>query len=54
MPTVKLGGKMLKIGTDYTVSYKDNMNAGTATVTIKGNVHYKSGSKMATVKIKIK
>ena len=35
--TVKLGGKTLKGGTDYTVSYKDNTNAGTATVTVTDN-----------------
>ncbi len=31
---VKVGGKALTEGTDYTVSYKDNVNVGTATVTI--------------------
>ncbi|MBQ6662404.1 MAG: cell wall-binding repeat-containing protein, partial [Firmicutes bacterium] len=39
-PVVKmtLGGKSvtLKAGTDYTVTYKNNTNPGTATVTIKG------------------
>ncbi|MBR1820859.1 MAG: hypothetical protein IJ769_04475 [Clostridia bacterium] len=38
-PTVKLGGKTLKKGTDYTVSYKNNKNCGKATVTVAdGNV----------------
>ncbi|MDO4399636.1 MAG: NlpC/P60 family protein [Coriobacteriia bacterium] len=35
-PTVKLGKVTLKKGADYTMSYKDNKNAGTATVTVKG------------------
>ena len=34
--TVKLDGKTLKKGTDYTVSYSNNKNAGKATVTIEG------------------
>ena len=33
-PVVKIGSATLKTGTDYTVSYKNNVNAGTATVTI--------------------
>ncbi len=38
-PTVTLGGKTLKQGSDYTVAYANNTNAGTATVTVtfKGN-----------------
>ena len=35
--TVKLDGRTLVKGTDYKVSYKDNVNVGTATVTITGN-----------------
>ncbi len=35
-PTVKLGSNTLKKGTDYTLSYKNNKNAGTATIIIKG------------------
>ena len=35
-PVVKLGGKTLKKGTDYTVSYKNNKDIGVATVTVKG------------------
>ena len=37
--TVKDGTKILTAGTDYDIEYKDNVNAGTATVTItlKGN-----------------
>lgn len=38
--TVKLGGKTLKNGTDYTVSYISNVKAGTATVKITGNGDY--------------
>lgn len=39
--TVKDGDRTLTAGTDYTVSYKDNTNAGTtATVTITGNGNY--------------
>ncbi|WP_028510369.1 hypothetical protein [Ruminococcus sp. NK3A76] len=49
-PVVKLGGKTLKEGTDYTVSYKNNKAIGTATVTVKGKGAYKSTAK-ATFKI---
>ena len=42
-PTVKLSGKTLANGTDYTLSYANNTNAGTATVTITGKGNY-SGS----------
>ena len=38
--TVKLSGKTLKRGTDYTVTYKNNKNVGKATVTIKGKGKY--------------
>ena len=38
--TVKDGTKTLKKGTDYTVSYKNNIKAGTATITIKGEGNY--------------
>ena len=41
--TVKSGRKLLVSGTDYTVSYKNNINAGTASVTITGKGSY-SGS----------
>ena len=34
--TVKLGGKTLKNKTDYTVEYKNNKNAGKATIVITG------------------
>ena len=38
--TVKLGSATLKAGTDYTVSYANNTNAGTATATITGVGNY--------------
>lgn len=41
--TVKNGTKTLVKGTDYTVAYKNNINAGTATVTVTGKGSY-SGS----------
>ena len=50
-PVVKFGGKTLKSGTDYTVSYKNNTNAGTATVTIKGKGNF-NGSVNKTFTIK--
>ncbi len=38
--TVTLGEKTLTKDTDYTVSYSNNMNAGTATVTVTGKGNY--------------
>jgi DNA-binding protein len=52
-PTVKVGGKTLKKGTDYTVSYSSNVNAGTAKAVIKGKGNY-TGSVTKTFKIKQK
>ena len=49
-PAVKLGGKTLVKGTDYTLSYKNNVKVGTATVTVKGMGHY-MGAKSVTFKI---
>ena len=49
-PVVKLGTKTLKAGTDYTVTYKNNKNVGTATVTITGTGNY-TGTAKATFKI---
>lgn len=42
--TIKDGTNTLKLGTDYTVSYSNNTNAGTATVTINaaGSTYYGS------------
>ena len=48
--TVKSGSTTLKLDTDYSVSYKNNTNAGTATVTITGKGNY-AGTKTATFKI---
>ena len=43
---VELNGKELAPGTDYTVSYHNNVNVGTATVTVTGIGNY-TGSKTA-------
>ncbi len=52
-PVVTYKGKKLVKGTDYTVSYSNNMNPGTATVTVTGMGEY-SGTKTATFAIKVK
>ena len=49
--TVKLNGKTLKNGTDYSVTYSNNTKVGTAKVTIKGKGNY-SGSVSKTYSIK--
>lgn len=51
--TVKDGSKVLKNGTDYKVTYKNNQNPGKATVTITGIGNY-AGTKTTTFKIKPK
>ena len=48
--TVKDGNTVLKEGTDYSVSYSDNIKAGTATVTVKGKGKY-SGTVMEKFEI---
>lgn len=48
--TVKLGGVTLKKGTDYTVAYKNNIKAGTATMTVTGKGNY-TGTVTKTFKI---
>ena len=48
---VKLNGKTLKNGTDYTVSYSNNIKVGTAKVTITGKGNY-TGSVSKTFSIK--
>lgn len=48
--TVKLDGKTLEAGTDYTVAYKNNVKVGTATVTITGTGSY-TGTLTTTFKI---
>ena len=52
-PKVTWGSKTLVSGTDYTVAYKNNTNAGTATVTVTGKGNYK-GTLSATFKINAK
>ena len=49
--TVKLNGKTLKNGTDYTVSYSNNTKVGIAKVTITGKGNY-TGSVSKTYSIK--
>ena len=39
-PTVTLAGKTLVAGTDFTVAYENNVNAGTATITVTGRGSY--------------
>ena len=51
--TVKDGTTTLVSGTDYTVSYSNNINAGTATVTITGTGNY-TGTKNANFTINAK
>ena len=51
--TVKDGETALSKGTDYTVNYRNNLNAGTATVTLTGKGNYSdSVSKTFTIKQK--
>ena len=49
--SISLNGAALKEGTDFTVSFKDNIEPGTATMTVTGKGNYK-GSVIATFKIK--
>ncbi len=49
-PTVKRGATVLREGTDYTLSYANNVNAGMATVTVTGRGNY-AGSRTATFRI---
>ena len=51
--TVKDGTTTLTNGTDYTVAYSNNTNAGTATVTVTGKGNY-TGTKTATFTINAK
>ena len=39
-PEVKVGNVVIAAGTDYVLTYKDNVNAGTATVTVTGKGNY--------------
>lgn len=51
-PTVKVtyGSKVLTSGTDYTITYSNNINVGKATITIKGKGKY-TGTKKLTFDI---
>ena len=49
-PVVKLDSSTLTQNTDYTVSFKNNVKAGTATVTITGKGNY-TGTRTETFKI---
>ncbi len=49
--TVKYGGEKLQQDTDFTVSYSENVNAGTAKVMITGKKYY-AGTKNVTFQIK--
>ena len=49
-PVIKMGTKTLVKNTDYTLSYKNNTNAGTATVTVTGKGNY-SGTNSKTFTI---
>jgi hypothetical protein len=49
-PSIHLGNKVLIEGTDYTLSYSDNKNIGTATITITG-MGYFTGTVKTTFKI---
>ncbi len=49
--TVTVGKRKLVAGTDYTVDYKNNVGAGTATVIVTGKGNY-AGSRTASFQIK--
>lgn len=49
-PVVKLGTKTLTLDVDYTLSYKNNVNVGTATVIVTGKGNY-SGTAKGTFKL---
>lgn len=48
--TVTFGGKTLEAGQDYSLSWKDNTNPGTASVTVQGKGEY-TGKKTLTFRI---
>ena len=52
-PTVKDGSKTLTVGTEYTVRYANNTNAGTASCIIEGTGNY-TGTKTVTFTITAK
>ena len=49
-PEVKMGSRALRLGSDYTLAYKNNVNPGAASVTITGKGNY-SGTKSVTFEI---
>lgn len=49
---VQAGGRTLTLGTDYTVAYKNNLNPGTAEITITGKGNY-TGTVVKTFNILI-
>ncbi len=49
-PKLTFGGKTLKLGTDYTLAYKNNTVVGTATIVVTGKGNFK-GTKNVTFKI---
>ena len=49
-PTVRLGSYTLRAGVDYTVSYANNTDVGTATVTVCGEGNW-VGRKSTTFKV---
>jgi len=49
-PRLTFGGKTLKLGTDYELSYRDNFDAGTATVVVTGRGNFK-GTKSVKFRI---
>lgn len=50
--TVKVGGEILAYGKDYTLGYRDNAQAGKATVIVTGAGEKYTGDKEATFQIK--
>lgn len=50
-PKLSVGNKVLQEGVDYTLSYSNNVNAGTATVTISGAGAYAGSSRKQIFKI---
>lgn len=50
-PTVTMDGQKLTAGTDYTISYENNTNAGVATMRITGTDTHYSGSREVTFSI---
>ncbi|MFI3228132.1 MAG: hypothetical protein R3Y09_12120, partial [Clostridia bacterium] len=47
-PTITAGGRTLVSGTDYTISYSNNTNVGTATIKITGKGNYTSSTTAST------